>query len=471
MTSQSRLVAFLPSEAAALGMSDSDMLEPAPIVGGETAAEPSRRKRTISGSTPLPPLQAPDPAAAMKAPENFLAKVSQLLPGLTGAADLPESWRADLSVVGTLDAAMISRAHSSLNVVTDPRGRITSFGVFATSLEQVGKYVVKLVRRQRQKLSVIRSLEAHVAAGTMPPTLVIKVPESMIRDPAYKRSGGDKHAAFLEAITTAEKAALSCTVEVRRTELEAIATELKACKDPVTLIDRLVSSAYADPSVDLASDSGILPALRHVSRFFLVSDMSQVLGKLADIEFKITADLAVEDALAAKAAAAKAARKSVSFDPGVGSAMDADDEGDAAATPATKADIHRLTAELARRDKVIETLKRGVLEGKNQQKDPGRKPRKPDAPPGTPPGTPRRGDSVRKGAATGGRGRSPQRSSAGGQQHRGPNRSASPGRKAGNQKQGALQRGPSQPPKKGRGGATTSQRGRGRGQGRGPSRA
>jgi hypothetical protein len=464
---------FPPSDgAASSALAVSAGALPPGHFGGETPAA-AARKRTISGSTPLPPLQAPEPAATMKASEAFLAQVSQHLPALSGAADLPESWVVDLSVVDALDAAMIARAHSSLNVATDLRGRITSLGVFASALEGMGKYVVKLVRKLRQKRSVIRSLEVHVEKGTMPPTLVIRVPESMSQDTAYRRLGGASHAAFLEAFTTAEKAALTCTVELRRQELEVIAAEITAVRDPVKLIERLVTSAYADPSVDIAADSGILPALRFASRRFLVVHMTQVLGHLSDIEFKIHSELAVEDALAAKAAAAKAARKSVSFAPDAGSApMETDGEGvDAAATPATKADINRLTAELARRDKAIEALKRGVLEGKHQQKGPGHKPRAPNAPPGTPPGaaSQRKGGSVHKGAGSGGRGRSPSRSGAGAQQRRGPTRSASPGRKAGNQKQGALPRGSSQTPKTGRGGATTSQRGRG--QGRGPSRA
>jgi methyl coenzyme M reductase subunit C len=130
----------------------------------------------------------------MSASDLFVTKVGPLL-SINSIEDVPESWRPDLMVMDTIDRVTIVQAQKSLGVPDDALPTPASLGVFGTSLENLGKHGMRVLRKIRAKQSVIRSLKAHESAGTVPPTLVLRIPASMDTD-EYARLGCDAMLSF-----------------------------------------------------------------------------------------------------------------------------------------------------------------------------------------------------------------------------------------------------------------------------------
>jgi hypothetical protein len=202
----------------------------------------------------------------MSASDVFVTKVGPLLPinSINSIEDVPESWRPDLLVMDTIDRVTIVQAQQSLGVPDDALPTTASFGVFGTSLEKLGQHVMRVLRKIRAKQSVIRSLKAHESAGTVPPTLVIRIPVSMDTD-AYARLGCDAHAQFLEMLNHTQKQALVCTIALRTAELTQLEEEYDALSQPCSIVDRLVSERFPDVSVE-TEPAYMLPTLRATAR-------------------------------------------------------------------------------------------------------------------------------------------------------------------------------------------------------------
>jgi hypothetical protein len=138
----------------------------------------------------------------LTASELFVAEVASQL-SISSIEDLFEA------VFDTIDRATMLRVQDSFGVPEVPTIPSESFGEFCVPLENLGKHVMRILRKVRTKVkfkqSVIRSLKAHEAAGTFPPTLIVRVPASMDSD-KYPRLGGAAHASFLELLNSDPKA-------------------------------------------------------------------------------------------------------------------------------------------------------------------------------------------------------------------------------------------------------------------------
>jgi hypothetical protein len=294
----------------------------------------------------------------------------QMLTDVIAEELIPDEWISDIWAFVKAPAEIRRAVLHTLGIPEEERPDQPT-GLIAPFLKRDKAEITKLSRKITSKKTVIRNLEEFKAKGDIPPTLRIPLPKSISDCKDFERATVPSYVRLLEMIKACEDQALQATLDTRIADLDQLEISFTEITNFVLRSNHILKAIAGNISDVPGEEFEVIkPLLRTAIRTHLsIYWNSHTKQAFEEVRARQVLELLSKGKEMAKREQ-NLTNRNLHFE----SNMDTSPE-DPAATPATKADVDRLSSLLlsqrntiAAQEKLIKSLNTGKHTSKTPQK-------------------------------------------------------------------------------------------------------